>query len=286
MDILQIKNMIHSFMINPNEYTLTCYCSTSPVTTKSMTENNLILSQLSHICLSLPDRVLHVDGHHPHTQSAGQNIFLGYFTVERVGDLPTMHHRQRAEYFYTHPWYQHVRSIGISPNLHMQLVPSHASYCFRFARNTVARVTDVVKQSVSTSTVHDIQLLLEEVLSNTFHHQIVFEDSQLHFLDCQPILAMTNICRLVTGNATIAIQVLSKSPLITTDDSEVTRFFFGQCTIQQCTANFPGREQTPLINRREQTLPPDQSLSIMYYNRTLCLRYQTVPGPAVLILIV
>jgi hypothetical protein len=69
---------------------------------------------------------------------------------------------------------------------------------------------------------------------------------------------MTNICRLVTRNATIAIQVLSKSPLITTDDSEVTRIFFGQYTIQQCIDNFPGREQTPLINRREQTPPPDQ----------------------------
>ncbi len=43
MDLLQIKNIIHSFMINPNEYTLTCYCFTSPVTTKSMTDNNIML---------------------------------------------------------------------------------------------------------------------------------------------------------------------------------------------------------------------------------------------------
>jgi hypothetical protein len=64
----------------------------------------------------------------------------------------------------------------------IQLIPSQASYCVRFARNTVARVTDVVKQFDSTSTIHDIQLWLEEILSNTFHHQIVCADSQLHFL--------------------------------------------------------------------------------------------------------
>jgi hypothetical protein len=114
MDLLQNKNMIHSFLIDPNKYALTCYCSTSPVTMKSVTEKNRILSHSSHICLSLPDRVLHINGNRSHNQSAGQGIFLGFFTVERVGAFPTMHHHQRAEYFYTHPWYQQVHSIGIS----------------------------------------------------------------------------------------------------------------------------------------------------------------------------
>ena len=119
-----------------------------------------------------------------------------------------------------------------------------ASYCVRFARNTVARVTDVVKQFDSTSTIHDIQLWLEEILSTTFHHQIVYAHSQLHFLDSQPILALTNICHLVTGNETIAIQVLSKSPLITTDDSDVT-YFLRSIYYSAVHRQFPWAGATP-----------------------------------------
>ena len=108
-------------------------------------------------------------------------------------------------------------------------------FCVTFARNTQVRVPDQTQHFSSTSTIYDIQTWISEILGTKYEAPVVYPETQLQFLAHDPVLESTNLSNLVTTGAVISLHVVSKSPLVNTDESEVTRIFFGQYTIQYCT---------------------------------------------------
>ena len=187
----------------------------------------------------------------------GERFPIGWFTVEKVGDMPQMYTTARENYYYTPTWYQQIQSIGISPRLLTSTMPVDSHFKVTFAQNTMVHVIDQVQYFSSASTIYDIQLWLSNVLSTSYHEPMVYADTQLHFLDHNPVLADTNLSQLVSPDTSVLMYVISKSPLIHTDESEVTRILFGKYSIQLCSANMNGREQPPLFNRREHPDEPD-----------------------------
>ena len=63
---------------------------------------------------------------------------------------------------------------------------------------------------------------------------------------------MQMLCKKWFCSAGVSLHVLSKSPLIHTDASEVTRIFFDHYSIHHCNASLNWREHIHLFDRREQ----------------------------------
>jgi hypothetical protein len=246
MTLNDIITLVSELLVNQQAFKLVCFCMSCPSVTSQLCDS-IILQRLCQLCLSLPDRALHIDAF----SHDGCRFLLGWFTVENVGDLPSIHNRPRDEYYFTPSWYQQILTIGIPPCLPTNQVHPHSYYRVTFVRNTTVQVHDQVQTFASSSTVYDIQIWLKEILSNTYHEQMVTEDTQLHFLQHHPVITSTNISSLVMGDTIVWLHVLSKSPLIVTDESEVTRIYFGKYSIQKCFGSMNGREPS-LSTRREQ----------------------------------
>ena len=170
-----------------------------------------------------------------------------------------------------------VQTIGIPPRLQVQHVPSDSYYRVTFARNTQVRVPDQIQHFSSTATIYDIQTWLSEFLESIYDAPMVSPETQLHFMINDPVLAMTNISQLVPIGGRMSLHVLSKSPLVRTDTSNVTRIFFGQYSIQHCTTIMNRREQVTFFDRREQDAPHPVFLSQADISTTVPFRLRT-PG--------
>ena len=256
MDLLQVTTLIRELMLVTVQYDLLCYASNCPSVSTQLQSLQHTLPQLCTICRTLKEGAIHLDA----IQTNKVQFPIGCFTVEKVGDMPQLYTRPRDVYYYTPTWYQQVQSIGIPPRLLNSTMPNAYNYIVTFVRNTSVSIHDQVQHFPATSTIYDIQLWLSEVLTSSFHESMIYAESQLHFLDHNPVLAPINISQIVSTDTPVLITVISKSPLIHTDRSEVTRILFGQYSIQRTSANknrreqptlFNGREQTTLFNRRE-----------------------------------
>ena len=247
MDLSQVTTLIRDLIIVTVQSDLVCYASNCPSVSTQLQSLHHTLPQLCTICRTLEEGAIHLDA----IQTNRGQFPIGCFTVEKVGDMPQLYNRPRNVYYYTPSWYQQIHSIGISPCLLNSTMPNDCNYIVTFVRNTSVSVSDQVQYFPATSTIYDIQLWLSEALNSSFHEPMIYAESQLHFLDHNPVLAATNLSQIILTDAPVLIHVTSKSPLIQTDNSEVTRILFGQYSIQRSSANKNGREQPPLFNRRE-----------------------------------
>jgi hypothetical protein len=194
-----------------------------------------------------------------------------------VGDPSSLPYRPRNGYYYTHSWYQAIQTIGIPPRLHNNTVSIDSYFLVTFARNTQVRIPDQNQHFSSTSTIYDIQTWISEVLGTIYEAPVVYPETQLHFLAHDPVLASTNLSNLITTGAVISLHVVSKSPLVHPDESEVTRIFFGQYTLQPCTNFLNGREQVNFFDRREQLGSNSVRISQADISPTVPFRFRS-PG--------
>jgi hypothetical protein len=251
MNLTAVSSLVERILLDPSNCSLFFYSSTCPSITTALQNPGLTLPELSCICLSLDNKAFNIDV----LRSDRSQLPAGWFTVERVGDPPSLAQQNSTAYYYTHSWYQVIQTIGIPPRLPVQNVSSHSYYRVTFARNTPIRVQDQIQHFSSTATIYDIQTWLGEFLGTIHDAPMVYPETQLHFLINDPVLATTNLSQLVPIAGDVSLHVLSKSPLIRTDASNDIRIFFGQYNILHCTDFLNGREQVSLFDRREQDVP-------------------------------
>jgi hypothetical protein len=249
LDLQGIKSLIARILVDSQASTLVVYSARCPSVTMLLQDSQMKLPHLSHLCLSLDERAVHIDVE----TNAGQTLMLGRLTAEKVGAMPSINARRHDAYYSPPLWFQDVQIIGIPPSFVSSHVSTDSYYRVIFTRHTEVRVHDQIQHFSSTSTVSDIQTWLSEHLGTSYAEPMVYPETQLHFLHNNPVPPLTNISDIVSTHATVSLHVLSKSPLLHTDASEVTRIFFGHYVIQHCINSVNGREQPPLFDRREQT---------------------------------
>jgi hypothetical protein len=273
MGVDDINTLITNIFLNRQNCSLYFFSATCPSITAALHNPGVDLPALSRICSTLQDNAIHVDA----LMQDRSRFLVGWFTVERVGDPPSIDRRHRDAYYFTHSWYQAVQTIGIPPRLPITTVPPNSYYRVTFARNTQVSIQDQIQHFSSTSTIYDIQTWLSEILANVYDAPMVYPETQLHFLSNNPVLASTNLSNLISGDGVVSLHVVSKSPLIHPAESHVTRIFFGQYSIEYCTPFLNGREQVHLFDRREQAHLSEVRLSQADISTTVPFRWRT-PG--------
>ena len=273
MSVDDINTLITSILLNQQNCSLYFFSATCPSITAALHNPGVDLPALSRICSALQDNAIHVDA----LMHDSSRFLVGWFTVERVGDPPSIDHRHRTAYYFTHSWYQAVQTIGIPPRLPITTVPPNSYYRVRFARNTQVSLQDQFQHFSSTSTIYDIQTWLSEILATVYDAPMVYPETQLHFLVHHPVLASTNLSSLISGDGAVSLHVVSKSPLIHPAESHVTRIFFGQYSIEYCSPFLNGREHVHLFDRREQDQATEVRLSQADISTTVPFHWRT-PG--------
>jgi hypothetical protein len=273
MQLVDIRSLITAILDDIHVSNIIFYAAMCPSVSTQLEDSYLPLPQLNRLCLSLTAKAMHVDV----ISSTGQSLPLGMLSVAKVGDLPSNNVTHREAYYYTPSWYQEVSVIGIPPRLPAVTVPTDSYFRVTFTRNTNVRVHDQIQHFSSTSTIYHIQTWLSEILNTVYDAPLVYPETQLHFLKNDPVLASTNLSDLMSMQAGVSLHVLSKSPLIHTDASEVTRIFFGHYTIHHCNASLNGREHIHLFDRREQLDSSAVRISQAEISTTVPFRLRT-PG--------
>ena len=273
MQLIDIRSLITAILNGPHVSHIMFYAAMCPSVSTQLEDLYLLLPQLNTLCLSLTAKAMHVDA----ILSNGQSLLLGMLSVAKVGNLPSNNVPHREAYYYTPSWYQEVSVIGIPPHLPAVTVPTHSYFRVTFTRNTNVREHDQIQHFSSTSTIYHVQTWLSEILTTVYDAPLVYPETQLHFFKTDPVLASTNLSALTSMQADVSLHVLSKSPLIHTDASEVTRIFFGSYSIHHCNASLNGREHIHLFDRREQLDSSAVRISQAEISTTVPFRLRT-PG--------